>query len=124
MESIVASALDMYLGSYVHGLVKENFNLNITRGDLEMENLAIKKEALQDLKLPIVVKSGIYRFYCWLNFLISCSVDRLPWKIANQHPLVKYYESTSCYKIRENIYNYWRQENHRGLPYLEDDLLY
>ncbi len=63
MEAIVAGVLDMYLGSYVHGLVKENFSFDITRGDLELENLAIKKEALQDLKLPIIVKSGMNQLF-------------------------------------------------------------
>jgi hypothetical protein len=56
MEAVIASLLDALLGQYVDGL--NNVNLSMSSGDVVLENLAIKKEALQDLKLPIYVKSG------------------------------------------------------------------
>jgi vacuolar protein sorting-associated protein 13A/C len=59
MESIVASLLNMYLGAYVQDLSKENLTFSISRGDVQLENLAIRKEALQDLKLPVTVKTGM-----------------------------------------------------------------
>jgi hypothetical protein len=59
MESIVASLLNMYLGSYVHGLSKENFTFRLMQGDLILENLAVRKEALRDLKVPVIVRTGM-----------------------------------------------------------------
>ena len=89
MESVVASVLNALLGQYVDGL--NNLNLSVTSGDIVLKNLAIKKEALQDLKLPIYVKSGACR--CFLaplkhsGFLGKLRIN-IPWSNLKHMPTV------------------------------------
>lgn len=68
MEAVITSLLNALLGQYVDGL--NNLNLSVTSGDIVLENLAIKKEALQDLKLPIYVKNGLVLPKCTPQSLI------------------------------------------------------
>lgn len=89
MESVVTSVLNALLGQYVDGL--NNLNLSVTSGDIELENLAIKKEALQDLKLPIYVKSGASRCFSALlkhsGFLGKLRIN-IPWSNLKHMPTV------------------------------------
>jgi hypothetical protein len=63
LEGVVASILSRYLGKYIDGLQKENINVSIGEGDLVLENLQLKKDALDELELPITVRSGRKPFY-------------------------------------------------------------
>lgn len=60
LESIAASLLSRYLGKYVEGLEKDNINVSLGEGDLVLENLTLRKEALDDLELPITVRAGVF----------------------------------------------------------------
>ncbi len=85
MESVIASTLNALLGQYVDGL--NNVNFSVAGGDLQLDNLAIKKEAFQDLKLPIYVKSGAAPgFRCSISFDV---LRRLPWEASHQNPVVQ-----------------------------------
>ena len=57
-ESIIAGILSRFLGDYVEGLEAENLSLSIVGGNVVLENLRLKKEALADLEVPLVVKDG------------------------------------------------------------------
>lgn len=57
-EGLAASILSTYLGDWVEGLERENLEIGITSGHVVVENLKLKKGALDDLQLPVVVKSG------------------------------------------------------------------
>lgn len=61
LEGVAASILSRYLGKYIDGLQKENLNVSIGDGDLVLENLKLKEEALDDLELPIQVCGGKYK---------------------------------------------------------------
>jgi vacuolar protein sorting-associated protein 13A/C len=58
-EAQVAYYLNAYLGKYVHGLDAQALRISVWQGDVELRNLQLKPEALQDLQLPITVKSGL-----------------------------------------------------------------
>ncbi len=58
-ESIIASILSSYLGDYIEGLERENLALSVFSGNVVLENLQLKKEALADLQLPITIKEGL-----------------------------------------------------------------
>src|SRR5262245_3846725 len=58
LEGVVASLLSRYLGDFVRGIEPENLRVGILGGDITLENLELKKEALADLELPVVVKAG------------------------------------------------------------------
>jgi hypothetical protein len=59
LETLAANILTRYLGEYVSGLQKENIKLAIGAGNAVLENLELKKEALDKLDLPIIVKKGM-----------------------------------------------------------------
>lgn len=58
VESLAVSILSKYLGTYVKGLLRENLNLSLSSGDVTLENLELRREALDDLELPITVRGG------------------------------------------------------------------
>lgn len=72
LESLAASILDRYLGQYVSGFSKENLKFSVASGEAKLENLVLKKEALEELELPVTVKAGtIWIFRCgflYVNF--------------------------------------------------------
>ena len=55
---LAASILSTYLGNWVEGLERENLEIGITSGHVVVENLKLKRGALDDLQLPVIVKSG------------------------------------------------------------------
>lgn len=60
IEGLVAALLSRFLGDFVNGLERENLRIGILSGEVTLENLELKKEALQNFDLPITVKSGAY----------------------------------------------------------------
>ena len=58
LESLLASILTRYLGSYVKNLNTDQLEISLFRGVIELENLEIRSDALDFLKLPVTVKSG------------------------------------------------------------------
>lgn len=58
-EAQVLGLLHRYLGKYVYGLDAESLRISVWRGDVELTNLRLKPEALDDLNLPLTVKSGL-----------------------------------------------------------------
>ena len=58
-EAQVVYYLNQYLGKYVYGLDAESLKISVWRGDVELRNLQLKAEALQELNLPITLKSGL-----------------------------------------------------------------
>lgn len=55
----MSGLLQRYLGKYVYGLDAESLRISVWRGDVELRNLRLKPEALEELNLPITVKSGL-----------------------------------------------------------------
>ncbi|XP_065179589.1 intermembrane lipid transfer protein VPS13C-like [Sycon ciliatum] len=60
-ESLVAELLNKHLGSFVQSLDASQLNLGILGGTVELDNLAVREEALLELGLPVLVKSGHLR---------------------------------------------------------------
>jgi vacuolar protein sorting-associated protein 13A/C len=57
-KSILLKVLHEHFGKYVVGINEENLKLGIWAGQVDLRNLEIKKEALDDLKLPMDIKVG------------------------------------------------------------------
>ncbi|XP_044475431.1 uncharacterized protein LOC123203222 isoform X3 [Mangifera indica] len=54
----VLHLLRRYLGEYVHGLSVEALRISVWKGDVVLKDLNLKAEALNSLKLPVIVKAG------------------------------------------------------------------
>ena len=61
LEGIAALILQKSLGWLVDGLDSKNFNVSLWSGEVVLNNLAVKADALDGLGLPIAVKSGQLR---------------------------------------------------------------
>lgn len=57
-ESIVATVLNRFLGSYIENFDPKQLNIGIWGGDVRLKNLRLKKESLDKFKLPVDVKFG------------------------------------------------------------------
>jgi vacuolar protein sorting-associated protein 13A/C len=78
LERIAATLLSKYLGEYVKGLERDNLHLNVIGGDVVLEHLELKTEALANLELPIEIKRG---------FLGRLALT-LPWKSLGSTPAI------------------------------------
>ncbi|XP_064373577.1 intermembrane lipid transfer protein VPS13C isoform X2 [Dromaius novaehollandiae] len=58
LESVVADLLNRFLGDYVENLNKSQLKLGIWGGNVALDNLQIKENALSELDLPFKVKVG------------------------------------------------------------------
>uniref|UniRef100_A0A8C5V364 Vacuolar protein sorting 13 homolog C n=1 Tax=Microcebus murinus TaxID=30608 RepID=A0A8C5V364_MICMU len=58
LESVVADLLNRFLGDYVENLDKSQLKLGIWGGNVALDNLQIKENALCELDVPFKVKAG------------------------------------------------------------------
>lgn len=58
LEGVVTSLLNGYLGAFLDGVDSKQLSLKVWSGELLLENVSIKKTALDFLHLPIRVKYG------------------------------------------------------------------
>ncbi|XP_036909925.1 vacuolar protein sorting-associated protein 13C isoform X2 [Sturnira hondurensis] len=58
LESVVADLLNRFLGDYVENLNKSQLKLGIWGGNVALDNLKIKENALSELDVPFKVKAG------------------------------------------------------------------
>ncbi|XP_026669305.1 vacuolar protein sorting-associated protein 13D isoform X1 [Ceratina calcarata] len=58
LEGLVAWVLNNYLGKYVENLNTDQLSIALLSGEVELENLPLKKEALHHIGLPIEIKAG------------------------------------------------------------------
>ncbi|KAK6636913.1 hypothetical protein RUM43_010577 [Polyplax serrata] len=58
-EGLVASIFNKWLGKYVEDLDTEQLNVGIFGGEVKLQELKLKPEALFELQLPIEVKYGV-----------------------------------------------------------------
>ncbi|KAK5967500.1 hypothetical protein GCK32_004906, partial [Trichostrongylus colubriformis] len=59
LENIVAWVLNNYVGEYLENLNTDQLSVALLSGQVELENVPLKKSALRKLDLPIEVKSGL-----------------------------------------------------------------
>ncbi|EFA76521.1 hypothetical protein PPL_10289 [Heterostelium album PN500] len=78
-EGFVADLLTRYLGKYIKTLNTENLKIGIWSGDVTLENLELKKRALENFNnLPFTVKEG---------FLGKLSI-KIPWNNLKTEPVI------------------------------------
>ncbi|RLU23666.1 hypothetical protein DMN91_003872 [Ooceraea biroi] len=58
LEGLVAWVLNNYLGKYVENLNTDQLSIALLSGEVELENLPLRREALRHIGLPIEIKAG------------------------------------------------------------------
>lgn len=58
-ERQVVPLLNHYLGRYAYNVDASALKISVLSGNVELHNLQLKPEALNELNLPITVKSGL-----------------------------------------------------------------
>src|ERR1700761_727878 len=58
LESMVANLLNRFLGMYVQNFDAKQLNVGIWSGDVKLRNLELRREALDQLHLPLNVVEG------------------------------------------------------------------
>ncbi|KAJ2425517.1 Vacuolar protein sorting-associated protein 13, partial [Coemansia sp. RSA 2531] len=76
-EGVVATLLNRFLGNYVTNLETTQLKLGIWQGDVKLEKLRLKKDALDKLRLPVDIKEG------WLGTLTIS----IPWSNLKGEPV-------------------------------------
>jgi vacuolar protein sorting-associated protein 13A/C len=59
LEPVLAYYLNQYLGKYVTGLDADSLRISVWAGNVVLQDLKLRPEALEGLKLPITVRHGI-----------------------------------------------------------------
>ncbi|XP_031479692.1 uncharacterized protein LOC116250249 isoform X3 [Nymphaea colorata] len=77
-EAHVSHLLKKYLGDYVQGLSAEALRISVWKGDVVLRDLQLKAEALNSLKLPVIVKGGF----------IGTITLKVPWKSLGKEPVI------------------------------------
>lgn len=95
-ESIVVDVLNRFLGDYVENLNRSQLKLGIWGGDVVLENLILKQNALEELNIPVQTVYGhlgkLVLKIPWKNLYgasVEATVDRL-FLIVNPTAEVKY----------------------------------
>ncbi|CAH0605439.1 unnamed protein product [Chrysodeixis includens] len=95
-ESIVVDVLNRFLGSYVENLNRSQLKLGIWGGDVVLENLILKQNALEELNIPVQTVYGhlgkLVLKIPWKNLYgasVEATVERL-FLIVNPTAEVKY----------------------------------
>ncbi|XP_077532737.1 vacuolar protein sorting 13D isoform X2 [Haemaphysalis longicornis] len=58
LEGLAAWVLNTYVGGYVENLNTHQLSIGLLRGQVELENLPLKKDAFRHLLLPLEIKAG------------------------------------------------------------------
>ena len=77
-EAQIAYYLNEYLGKYVEGIDRESLKISIYAGDVVLRNLRLKQDALEELDLPVTVKTG----------MLGSLTLKVPWNNLGGTPVV------------------------------------
>jgi len=113
-EGIVSDLLVKYLGQYLKDFNKENLRIGIWSGDVVLENLEIREDALNQLNVPFGIKKG---------FLGKLRL-KVPWKNLKSQPVIVVVENV--YLIAQPDYSFSeydeKKERERDLQIKKDRL--
>uniref|UniRef100_A0AAF5PWJ8 Ricin B-type lectin domain-containing protein n=2 Tax=Wuchereria bancrofti TaxID=6293 RepID=A0AAF5PWJ8_WUCBA len=115
LENLVAWVLNNYVGEYLENLNTDQLSIALLQGQVELENVPLKKSALRKFDIPLKVKSGLLG-----KLTLSVPLTRLrsePWVIKMSDLLVLLEPSTS---VRYDVANVEIYEQAKKEQQLED----
>ncbi|KAF2348219.1 Vacuolar protein sorting-associated protein 13 N-terminal domain [Trinorchestia longiramus] len=83
LEGLVAWVLNTYCGQYLEDLNTDQLSIGLLKGELELEDVPLRKDALRHLDIPLQVVSGFVG-----RVKIQIPVTRLrsePWVVVLEH---------------------------------------
>ncbi|KAJ2597508.1 Vacuolar protein sorting-associated protein 13 [Coemansia sp. RSA 1721] len=117
-EGVVATLLNRFLGNYVTNLETTQLKLGIWQGDVKLEKLRLKKDALDKLRLPVDIKEG------WLGTLtISIPWSNLKGEPVRIHIDDVYVLATPCFQEHFDPEREEEREYNLKMRKLENDEL-
>uniref|UniRef100_A0A1I7VNQ7 Ricin B-type lectin domain-containing protein n=1 Tax=Loa loa TaxID=7209 RepID=A0A1I7VNQ7_LOALO len=117
LENLVAWVLNNYVGEYLENLNTDQLSIALLQGQVELENVPLKKSALRKFDVPLKVKSGLLG-----KLTLSVPLTRLrsePWVIKMSDLLVLLEPSISVRYDVENIEIYEQAKKEQQLEDLE-----
>ncbi|KAM3719637.1 Intermembrane lipid transfer protein [Dirofilaria immitis] len=117
LENLVAWVLNNYVGEYLENLNTDQLSIALLQGQVELENVPLKKSALRKFDVPLKVKSGLLG-----KLTLSVPLTRLrsePWVIRMNDLLVLLEPSASVRYDVENVEIYEQSRKEQQLDELE-----
>ncbi|KAL3994358.1 hypothetical protein ACH3XW_21415 [Acanthocheilonema viteae] len=117
LENVVAWVLNNYVGEYLENLNTDQLSIALLQGQVELENVPLKKSALRKFDVPLKVKSGLLG-----KLTLSVPLTRLrsePWVIKMSDLLVLLELSPSVRYDVENVEIYEQAKKEQQLEDLE-----
>eukprot|EP01135_Chromosphaera_perkinsii_P008709 Nk52_evm42s1444 gene=Nk52_evmTU42s1444 len=120
-ESFAIDLLNRYLGEYVENLNIDQVSIGVWNGNVHLENLVLKKDALKALELPIEVLSGI----------IGKLTLKIPWSRIKSEPAEVFVEDLYILarprdlrsaESREEVLQYSLEKSEKLLTMLDEFL--
>lgn len=104
-ESLVAELLNRFLGDYVENLDKSQLKLSIWGGNVVLENLRIKENALSDFDVPFKIKAG----------QIDKLTLKIPWKNLYSEAVVATLDGLHLLAVPEGSIQYDAEKEEKQL---------
>lgn len=60
LESLISWVLNTYVGEYLENLNADQLSVGLLQGQIELENVPLKKTALRKFDVPVRIKTGTY----------------------------------------------------------------
>ncbi|KAI1728822.1 vacuolar protein sorting-associated protein 13D [Ditylenchus destructor] len=115
LEGLVAWVLNNYVGEYFENLNTDQLSIALLQGQVELENVPLKKTALRKFDIPVQVKSGVIGK---LTLSIPMHMRSEPWVLKMSDLLVLLGPSTSKYDV-EFVEQYEQSRKDQALCALE-----
>ena len=103
LEGLVASLLNRFLGMYIRNFDPKQLNVGIWSGDVKLRDLELRREALDQLKLPINVVEGH----------LGQLTLKIPWANLRGQPVQVYIEDVFLLAAPKEDAEYDEEEEER-----------
>lgn len=113
LEGLVASLLNRFLGMYIRNFDPKQLNVGIWSGDVVLRDLELRKEALDQLKLPINVVEGH----------LGALTISIPWSNLRGQPVKVFIEDVFLLAAPKEDAEYDEEEEDRRLQALKMEKL-
>ncbi|KAL7273138.1 Vacuolar protein sorting-associated protein 13 [Rhizina undulata] len=113
LEGLIATLMNRFLGMYIKNFDSTQLNVGIWSGDVKLRNLELKKEALDQLKLPLNISEGH----------LGQLTLQIPWSNLKNKPVKVLIEDVYLLANPKSDQEYDDEEEERRLQVLKQEKL-